>query len=157
MRGMKWFAVLLAGTITLVQWSCGFSSDSGKERQQFVQLYAVFAADSLNEDDVWTRYTTEQRRGKRLFDHYCVVCHGPGGEGDGFNSYNLDPRPHSLADSAYMAAVSDASLAEIIRRGGRGVNRSVMMPAYGELFSDDQIRYLVDYIRTLPASIKEEE
>lgn len=98
--------------------------------------------------DIWTAYTVAERRGKRLYDKYCAVCHGVTGEGDGFNAYNLNPQPNSFADSAYVSALTDAALGEIIARGGRGVNRSVLMPAYQATLSPDQIQYLIRYIRT---------
>ncbi|MEE9170069.1 MAG: c-type cytochrome [bacterium] len=41
-----------------------------------------------------------ERKGKHLYAHYCAVCHGASGEGDGFNAFNLDPRPRNLADSS---------------------------------------------------------
>ena len=110
---------------------------------------AAAVSDSVRQSDPWLKYDYDQRRGKQLFEQYCVVCHGKTGEGDGFNSYNLDPRPHSLADSTYMAALSDGTLADVISHGGRGVNKSVLMPAYGETLSQDQIQYLIKYIRTL--------
>lgn len=94
--------------------------------------------------------TYEQRQGKYLYMKYCTVCHGDHGEGDGFNAYNLDPKPHSLADSAYGASFSDASLARVISVGGRGANKSVLMPAYGHTITPDEIAYLVAYIRSLP-------
>lgn len=90
----------------------------------------------------------EQRQGKQLYDKFCAVCHGDQGGGDGFNAFNLDPRPRSLADSSYMAALSDPALAQVIALGGRGVNRSVLMPAYQYTFKQNQIAYLVDYVRT---------
>ena len=91
----------------------------------------------------------DQRRGKWLYENYCVVCHGSGGQGDGFNAFNLDPRPGNLADSIFLANVSDPSLKQIIVFGGRGVNRSVLMPAYQKTLNNAQIDYLVQYIRTL--------
>lgn len=90
----------------------------------------------------------EQRQGKQLYDKYCAVCHGDQGAGDGFNAFNLDPRPRSLADSSYMTALSDPALAQVIALGGRGVNRSVLMPAYRYTFNENQISYLVSYVRT---------
>ena len=33
------------------------------------------------------------REGQALYRHYCLNCHGEQGRGDGFNAYNLDPRP----------------------------------------------------------------
>ncbi len=91
----------------------------------------------------------EQQQGKDLYGHYCAVCHGDQGAGDGFNSYNLDPKPHSMADSAYMAAFSDRNLEEVIARGGRGVNMSPEMPAYGGTLSPLDIAYITAYVRWL--------
>ncbi|RMI13309.1 MAG: cytochrome c [Calditrichaeota bacterium] len=104
--------------------------------------------DTVAAIDPWKYYSYEERWGKRLYDHYCAVCHGENGEGDGFNAYNLDPRPHSLADSAYMAALSDKMLREVIAFGGRGVNKSVLMPAYRQTLTPEQIDYVIAYIRT---------
>jgi mono/diheme cytochrome c family protein len=92
--------------------------------------------------------TYEQRQGKYFYDKYCAVCHGDKGAGDGFNSFNLDPKPHSFADSAYFAAISDASLARVIETGGRGVNKSVLMPSYGATLNQRDVSYVVAYLRT---------
>ncbi len=97
--------------------------------------------------------TYEQQQGKDLYTHYCAICHGDQGGGDGFNSYNLDPKPHSLADSAYMSAFSDRNLEEIVDRGGRGVNMSPEMPAYGGTLSRLDIAYLTAYVRSLSADV----
>lgn len=96
----------------------------------------------------------EEREGKFLFHVYCAVCHGDGGGGDGFNAYNLDVKPHSLADSAYMAQVSENSLRQVIALGGRGVNKSVLMPPYGHTLSEVQIGYLIAYIRGFTGAAK---
>jgi len=97
--------------------------------------------------------TYEQRQGKYLYLKYCAVCHGDEGGADGFNTYNLDPKPHSLADSSYVAALSDGSLTQVIGLGGRGVNKSVLMPAYGWTLSEAQISYLVSYVRVLARNV----
>ncbi len=100
--------------------------------------------------------TYEQRQGEYLYLKYCGVCHGEHGGADGFNTYNLDPKPHSLADSAYVAALSDAALTQVIALGGQGVNRSVLMPAYQWTLNKNQITYLVSYVRVLPRDGKGE-
>ena len=86
--------------------------------------------------------------GKQLFEQYCVVCHGQSGEGDGFNAYNLNPKPHSLSDSTYMRALSSETLTETISFGGKGINKSVLMPAYQNTLSKTQISNVVVYIET---------
>lgn len=107
----------------------------------------IAAADSVNQE--YYSMTYSERRGKELFTRFCVVCHGDRGLGDGFNSYNLQPRPRNLADTTYMNTLSDGRLHEIIQTGGRGTGKSVLMPAYGSTLDESEIIVLVDYIRYL--------
>jgi cytochrome c553 len=128
--------------------SCHEISKSGTALQKDRDSLSVAIADSLIRNDPWIRYTYMERQGKQLFEQYCVVCHGQSGEGDGFNAYNLTPRPHSLSDSTYMKALSSETLAETISFGGKGVNKSVLMPAYQNTLSKTQISNVVVYIET---------
>lgn len=89
------------------------------------------------------------REGRVLYRHYCLNCHGDTGKGDGFNAYNLDPHPQSLADSTFQAKHSDADLATAIHSGGAAVGLSNGMPPWGRSLNDRQIHNLVAYIRTL--------
>jgi cytochrome c553 len=135
-------------SLTLLQISCQELPQSDNILQKGGDSLATAIADSLLRSDPWIKYSYTERQGKRLFEQYCAVCHGKSGEGDGFNAYNLDPRPHSLADSAYMKALSDETLTEIIAFGGKGVNKSVLMPAYQNTLSKAQVSSVVAYIRT---------
>jgi mono/diheme cytochrome c family protein len=72
--------------------------------------------------------TYEERQGKVLFMKYCSVCHGVEGKGDGFNAFNLDPRPRDLSDKQYMSAFAEERLYQTIDLGGRGMNKSPSMP-----------------------------
>jgi len=115
--------------------------------------YGSHSADSTTvgagtDRNLYTLFTYSERKGKILFEKYCAVCHGREGRGDGFNAWNLDPRPRDFTDARYMDALSDERLAETIREGGRGVNKSVLMPAWGGTFTEAQIEDLVSYLRT---------
>jgi mono/diheme cytochrome c family protein len=88
--------------------------------------------------------------GKVTFTYYCQTCHGETGAGDGFNAFNLDPRPRDLSDPEFQKKKSDADLADAIRRGGAGVGLSALMPPWGRTLSPRQIDELVLYLRTLP-------
>ena len=90
----------------------------------------------------------EERQGAFLYEKYCAICHGHEGRGDGFNAFNLDPRPRDFADSAYMKALSDEQIVQTISGGGRSVNKSPLMPAYGWTFNKRQIHDLSLYVRT---------
>ncbi len=93
--------------------------------------------------------TYEQRQGKYLYREYCMVCHGEEGKGDGFNAFNLDPRPRDFTDSTYMNALGDRQALATVIGGGRSVNKSPLMPAYGWTLKKDEIRYVVAYVKTL--------
>jgi cytochrome c553 len=92
------------------------------------------------------------REGRALYRHYCLNCHGEEGKGDGFNAYNLDPRPRSLADSSFQAQHSDSDLVAAIRSGGSAVGLSTGMPPWGRTLEERQIQNVVIYLRTLPTA-----
>jgi len=89
----------------------------------------------------------ELRQGKHLYAKYCAVCHGTEGKGDGFNAFNLDPKPRNFTDARYMNALSDERLLETIGQGGRGVNKSVLMPSWGGRLTNIERTYVVAFIR----------
>ena len=132
----------------LSQTGCHELHKSGTASQNENDSLKKAVADSLIRNDPWIRYTYTERQGKQLFEQYCAICHGQSGEGDGFNAYNLDPKPHSLADSTYMKALSYEYMTEMISFGGKGVNKSVLMPAYQFTLSKAQISNVVAYIET---------
>ena len=91
----------------------------------------------------------EARIGKAVYEHYCQTCHGETGAGDGFNAFNLDPRPHDLSDPDFQKKKTDADLLDAIRRGGAGVGLSPLMPPWRHTVSDRQIDDVSLYIRSL--------
>jgi len=86
--------------------------------------------------------------GQSLFEHYCAVCHGKGGKGNGINAEHLDPAPADLTDSE-VAALSEDEIVEVIKKGGAGVELSIAMPPWGNTLSDEEIQSVVSYIRIL--------
>jgi len=91
----------------------------------------------------------ELRLGKQVFQHYCLICHGETGAGDGFNAFNVEPHPRDLGDPAFQKAKADVELKDTVRRGGVGVGLSPMMPPWGKTLTPDQIDQVVGYLRTL--------
>ena len=87
--------------------------------------------------------------GKQVFQTYCVGCHGETGQGDGFNSFNLDPHPRDLGDPAFQKSKSNADLADAIRRGGAGVGLSSLMPPWGRTLDARHVDDVVLYVRSL--------
>lgn len=151
---------LLVGVAVL--WGCSEENVQADRNQEVgsqmgqptVTVVGEPATTESNAQETQTEYllTYEQRQGRHLYLKYCAVCHGEQGKGDGFNAFNLDPRPRNFSDSGYINALSDARLFEAIDEGGRGVNRSVLMPSWGERLSKDEIEFVVSYIRHFSAA-----
>ena len=90
----------------------------------------------------------EQQQGKRLYSKYCTICHGDDGKGDGFNAYNLNPKPQDFTNKKYLNSLTDNQISLTINGGGGVVNKSPLMPSWGGRLNKRQIEYLVSYVRT---------
>jgi cytochrome c oxidase cbb3-type subunit III len=88
-------------------------------------------------------------KGKEIYDQLCWRCHGRLGKSDGPVSSAMDPRPRDLTDHAYMSKVSDDDLLAVIKGGGAVVGKSPAMMAFKDTLSDDEIRDVMAFIRTL--------
>jgi len=89
-------------------------------------------------------------RGERLYYAYCIECHGRDGRGSWRAALFL-LRPGNLADTSRMSTHSDQYLFDIIKNGGSPLGRPGM-PAFGYHLTDDDLKALIAYIRTLPTN-----
>lgn len=88
--------------------------------------------------------------GKDLYKTYCWQCHGSHGNGKGINAGdNMSVAPRNHTDSEYMSGRSDQDLFNAVKNGGPAVNKSVLMPPWGGVLTDDEIHALVRYLRVL--------
>ena len=87
--------------------------------------------------------------GEATYTQNCASCHGPRGGGDGPLSAGLQPQPAKHADGGYMNALSNEHIYKVISQGGAAVGKSSMMAPWGTSLSENQIRSLVGFIRTL--------
>jgi mono/diheme cytochrome c family protein len=88
-------------------------------------------------------------KGKAPFVQNCAPCHGQGGKGDGAAAAALNPKPRDLTDKAYMGALKDEYLMDIVKKGGAAVGKSAAMPPWGAVLKDDQIRDVITFVRSL--------
>jgi mono/diheme cytochrome c family protein len=95
---------------------------------------------------------TQAPRGKVVYDAHCVECHGEKGEGDGPAAAFLTPRPRNFTTGKYKirstetgSVPADDDLLQTVRRGLYGTT----MPGWDRILSDEDIRTVVDYIKTL--------
>jgi len=92
------------------------------------------------------RSTESIARGKSIFDHDCVVCHGPGGRGDGVAAASLPARPKDLTKLAPPPIFPDGVIAYRI------INGKNLMPAWRGMLSDNDVWDLINFIRSLATS-----
>jgi mono/diheme cytochrome c family protein len=91
---------------------------------------------------------TSIERGAIAFQHYCSLCHGVTGEGNGRAAKLYTPRPANLQKTDKEASYIDL----IVRRGGAAIGRSQFMPPWDNELTDEQIRDLVNYIQSISAA-----
>ncbi len=93
-----------------------------------------------------------QLRGQKVFKHYCAICHGDEGKGDGFNSTNLAVPPRNFSSPQSWPQLTDEHLLLVVSKGGTAVGKSVLMPAWGKTLTDRQLHDVVAFLRTLRSS-----
>jgi cbb3-type cytochrome c oxidase subunit III len=79
------------------------------------------------------------KEAKRLFKQKCTKCHGQDGAG---NSYGQIVGATNLTDPEWQQRIDDKRLVTSIKHG-RG-----QMPAFAEKLTEEQITFLVSYVRT---------
>jgi len=80
---------------------------------------------------------------------YCVQCHGIDGNGQGINKRDMSVQPRDHTDAKAMSGRSDETIFKVIKEGGPSIDKSVLMPPWGDTFSDEEIRELVAHLRKL--------
>ena len=88
------------------------------------------------------------KTGKVLFNGKCVPCHGPQGKGDGPYSLSEGIRPRDLSMGALLSMRTDEFLFGVIKNGGASVGFSEVMPPSGKSMSEEEIKNVVQYIRS---------
>ncbi len=84
-------------------------------------------------------------RGGLVYGNYCVTCHGMNADGNGRAARLYTPRPANLRSSDK----NDAYFSLIIRKGGAPLGRSEFMPTWEAELTDEQVRDLVAYLRSI--------
>ena len=84
---------------------------------------------------------TVLKRGQQIFNTFCIVCHGPNGEGDG-SIVPKYPRPPSL-QSDKIRGYADGNIFHVISLGQN------LMPSYASQISQKDRWAAIHYVRAL--------
>lgn len=93
-------------------------------------------------------------RGEAIYLDHCAVCHGLHGKGDGPRSAFFVPGQQYIADlsNAQFVRGRDEQLLNSIREGlNRYPEPSYVMPQFKYILSDEEIRSVLAYVKTLPS------
>ncbi len=83
------------------------------------------------------------REGEKLFNSYCVSCHGKNGLGDG-SPGKFTPPPANFHSKRVVDQTEGALFWKLTN--GRGIS----MPSYKAIFTEEQRWHLIAYVRQLP-------
>ena len=85
---------------------------------------------------------------QKNYQTFCAKCHGDTGKGNGSGAATLTTKPHDFTDCAATQKLSDDTLFNVIKNGGKANGLSPDMQAWSDGFDDSEIRDLVAYVRT---------
>jgi mono/diheme cytochrome c family protein len=92
----------------------------------------------------------QQTLGRRVNDQYCERCHNPESTAERVSNYdNLEVKPHPFSEGDTLNKLSDADLTAIITYGGPALNKSALMPAWGNTLKKADVQALIAYIRAV--------
>lgn len=99
------------------------------------------------------------KRGKALYQRYCIFCHGRYGDGRGESAPYLDPKPRDFTKAVFKCRSTpsgslplDSDLYDTI---SRGIHASGM-PSWKPLLKQERVD-LVAYIKTFSSAFQEEK
>jgi mono/diheme cytochrome c family protein len=84
--------------------------------------------------------------GKLLYGQQCVVCHGIKGKGNGPSGKALNPKP---TDFTTVTNVDDSEWFKATKLGSKAVGKSNGMEGFAAKLSDEQIRDVLAYVKTM--------
>lgn len=95
---------------------------------------------------VASAYSVRAADAKANWDANCAQCHGKDGSANTKMGKQLNAR--DLTDAKVQASFSDAKATESIKEGVKEGGKTTMK-AFGGKLTDDEIKALVAYVRTL--------
>jgi len=97
------------------------------------------------------KVTVEQiAKGKKVYQKYCIMCHGASGKGDGPASKGFTSKPADFTDAHHSHFYTDRGRLHIIQKGIAGTP----MSGWEKALSKDDIDAVYGYVRSLRSDFK---
>ena len=101
----------------------------------------------------------QRESGKRLYDKYCAQCHGDKGDGEGYATPHLNPKPRNFTTGKYKVRTTPSGalpthqdLVSVIRRGMPYTS----MPAW-PTFTDQEVSDIAHFLKTFSPDFSKAE
>ncbi|MFQ5779828.1 MAG: c-type cytochrome [Nitrospiria bacterium] len=149
---MKKISLFSLGFMVLLLFGFGFVADAA-DKGEFMTADEFLALQTFKGKPVLKK--GDPGHGRQLYTLYCTPCHGMKGNGKGQIAKLLDPNPRDHTDGKGkrpgdgMNDRTDQQLFNAITKGGQGIKKSVNMPAWGHIISEESRWDLVAYLRTI--------
>src|SRR5215469_10756512 len=120
---------------------------------------ALWSVTTFAQESHIGKLTGNAKRGKALYQRYCVFCHGPYGDGTGESAPYLDPKPRDFTKAVFKCrSTPSGSLpldSDLYNTISRGIHASGM-PSWRPLLRQERVD-LVAYIKTFSSAFQEEK
>jgi mono/diheme cytochrome c family protein len=97
-------------------------------------------------------------RGKPIYERFCISCHGPEGDGQGYAAQWLDPMPRDFTSGIFKCRSTPSGTlptdADLLRTVSTGIYHTYMPP--WAVLGDYNLRGVLEYIKTFSPKWKEE-
>jgi mono/diheme cytochrome c family protein len=91
---------------------------------------------------------TDMGAAQKNYQTFCAKCHGDTGKGNGSGAASLSTKPRDFTDCAATQKISDDTMFNVIKNGGKANGLSPDMQAWSDGFDDSEIHELVTYVRS---------
>lgn len=131
-------AILVSLTVPLMAENNKAKSTANKGKSSQEEGYTAL--------DAWKG---ELGQAKSNYAMYCAPCHGDTGKGNGPQAEAMEVPPRNHTDGNYLSTRSDDQLLKVVKEGGPAVGFSSSMPPFNYTLTEDEIKGVVKYVRTL--------